>query len=65
MVVKQKDVILNPERVILNPERVMLNPERVMLNPVLNLIQYWFRIFSAGLFQHLTESKGYETLKRY
>jgi len=42
----------------------MLNPESVILNLVLNLIQYWFRIFRAGLFQHLTESIGYETLKR-
>jgi len=43
----------------------MLNPESVIPNLVLNLIQYWFRIFRAGLFQHLMNSTGYETLKRY
>jgi hypothetical protein len=34
----------------------MLNPENVMLN----LFQHLFR---AGLIQHLTKSKTYETLK--
>jgi hypothetical protein len=34
----------------------MLNPESVMLN----LFQYLFR---AGLIQHLTKSRTYETLK--